>query len=447
MPKIFEPIKIGKMEVKNRIVGAPTVVAMADEHGYVTQRLLDLYEERARGWAGLIVVEASWVRQDGRMFTRMLNISHDYARIGLSELVGVIHQHGARAAIQIMHGGRQTLASGMQPVAPSDLNPWMGNTPRVLSTQECEELADCFAAAALRAKEAGFDAVMYHGTHGFLIQQFMSPYTNHRPDRYGDRMAWVTEMIQKTRARVGADFPLIFRATGDEFLGDKGITQEIFVREIVPGLIRAGIDCIDVSAGCFETFENIVQPLYFPRAFLVPLAEAAKEVSTVPVVGVGRINDPRLAEKLVEDGKVDMVALCRALIADPHFPRKMLEGRAHEIRKCIACCACMPLGDRVAWCAVNPDFGREKAYRIFPALTPKKKILIIGGGVGGMEAVRVAALRGHEVILYEKGQALGGLVNLASSLPVSTPGSSTTSSNGSLTSSAGCPSRWSWGKR
>lgn len=418
MPKIFEPIKIGRMEVKNRIVAAPTVVAMADEGGYVTPRLKDVYEERAKGGAGLIVVEASWVRQDGRMFSRMLNISHDYARVGLSELVEVIHQNGARAAIQIMHGGRQTLASGMQPVAPSDLNPWMGNTPRVLSTKECEELADCFAAAALRAKEAGFDAVMYHGTHGFLIQQFMSPYTNNRTDKYGDRMAWVTEMIQKTRALVGLDFPLIFRATGDEFLGDKGITLEMFTREIVPGLIKAGIDCLDVSAGVFETFENMVQPLYFPRGFLVPLAQAAKEVSNIPVVGVGRINDPKLAEKLVEDGKVDMVALCRALIADPYFPRKMMEGQYDEIRKCIACCACMPLGDKVAWCTVNPAFGREKEYRVYPALTlRKKKVLIIGGGVGGMEAARVAALRGHEVILYEKEQNLGGLVNLASALP------------------------------
>lgn len=422
MARIFEPIRIGKMEVKNRIVAAPTVVCYADEDGYVTQRLIDLYEERAKGGAGLVVVEASFIRQDGRMFARQVGVHTHYHTIGLSELADAIHQAGAKAALQVMHGGRQANSrfSGCQPIAPSDkaYSPWMGDKPRVMTTEECTQLADDFATACLRVKEAGFDAVMFHATHGFVIQQFMSPYTNDRKDKYGDRMAFPTEVIQKTRAAVGPDFPIIFRISGDEFLGDQGITLEMNQKEIVPALLKAGVDCLDISVATLESFHWIIQPIYFPRGCIVHLAEGIKEVSNVPVVAVGRINDPRLAEKIVEDGRADMVALCRALLADPAFPRKMQEGREREIRKCIACnyCTDRTFGQRTVKCAVNPDFGNERAYRIQPALKPKK-VLVVGGGVGGMEAARVAALRGHQVTLWEREKHLGGLTNRAAALP------------------------------
>ena len=420
MAKVFEPIKIGRMEVKNRIVAAPTVVAYADEHGYVTQRLMDIYAERARGGAGLVTVEATYVRQDGRMFSRMLGIHTDYHVIGLSELADIIHQAGAKASLQIMHGGRQAPPHiiGGQPVAPSDCAPLMGIIPRALTTKECEELTDCFATAALRVKNADFDAVMFHGTHGFLLQQFMSPYTNDRTDKYGDRLAFVTEVLAKTRALVGKDFPIIYRAAADEFLGDKGITLNLFTKEIVPALLKAGVDCLDITGGVFETLDQVIGALYTPRGFMLPLAEATKEVANVPVAIAGRINDPKLAEKIISDGKADMVALSRPLLADPAFVRKMEQGLEKEIRKCIACNACLPLGERVTRCAVNPELGRERAYRIWPALTlRRKKVLIIGGGVAGMEAGRVAALRGHDVSLWESEGRLGGLVNLAAALP------------------------------
>lgn len=420
MPKISDPIKIGKMEVKNRVVAAPTYCGYADEEGYVTQRLIDLYEERAKGGAGLVTVEVARIRPEDRMFHRMLGAHSDRHIPGLSELAYVIHLAGAKASLQIQHSGRQSnpQVTGVQPVAPSARAPFGGVTPRVLTTEECEELLEQFALAAGRVKAAGFDAVMYHGTHGFLIQQFMSSYTNDRQDKYGDRLAFVTELIKKTRAVVGEDFPLIMRMSGDEFLGDKGITLEMCTREIVPALLKVGIDCIDVSAGVLETAENVCQPLYFPRGFLVHLAEGIREVSNVPVVAVGRINDPKLAERIIEDQRADMVALSRGLLADPAFPKKMLQGRYKEVRKCIACNACM---DRTflqypVRCAVNPDFGREKDYQIRPALK-SKQVLVIGGGVGGMEAARVAALRCHAVTLYERDSKLGGLVNLASSLP------------------------------
>jgi 2,4-dienoyl-CoA reductase-like NADH-dependent reductase (Old Yellow Enzyme family)/thioredoxin reductase len=420
MARVFEPIRIGNMEVKNRMVAAPTVVAYADEHGYVTQRLMDIYAERAKGGAGLIIVEATYVRQDGRMFSRMLGIHTEYHVIGLSELADIIHQAGARAALQIMHGGRQAPPhiTGGQPVAPSDCAPLMGVVPRVLSTEECEELADCFATAALRVKNAGFDAVMFHGTHGFLLQQFMSPYTNNRTDKYGDRLAFVSEVLAKTRNLVGKDFPIIYRAAADEFLGDKGITLDMFTKEIVPALLKGGVDCLDITGGVFETLDQVIGSLYSPRGFMVPLAEATKEVANVPVAIAGRINDPKLAEKLISDGKVDLVALSRPLLADPAFVRKMEQGKEKDIRKCIACNACMPLGERVSRCAVNPELGRERIYQIWPALALKhKKVLVVGGGVAGMEAARVAALRGHAVSLWEKKDRLGGLVSLAAAMP------------------------------
>lgn len=422
MARIFEPIRIGKMEVKNRIVAAPTVVCYADENGFVTQRLIDLYEERAKGGAGLVVVEASFIRQDGRMFARQVGVHTTYHTIGLSELADVIHQGGAKAALQIMHGGRQANSrfSGCQPIAPSDKahSPWMGDKPRGMTTDECAQLADDFAAASLRVKEAGFDAVMFHATHGFVIQQFMSPYTNDRKDRYGDRMAFPTEVIQKTRAAVGPDFPIIFRISGDEFLGDQGITLEMNQKEIVPALLKAGVDCLDISVATLESFPWIIQPIYYPRGCIVHLAEGIKEISNVPVVAVGRINDPRLAAKIVEDGRADMVALCRALLADPAFPKKMEQGRERDIRKCIACnyCTDRTFGQRTVKCAINPDFGNERAYRLQPAMR-KKKVLVVGGGVGGMEAARVAVQRGHEVTLWERTGQLGGMVNRAAALP------------------------------
>lgn len=420
MAKIFEPIKIGKMEIKNRIVGAPTYCGYADEEGYVTKRLIDLYEERAKGGAGLITVEFSRISAEDRMSHRMLGVYSDRHIPGLSELADVIHLGGAKASLQIWLGGRQSnpQITGVQPVAPSACSPRAGIIPRVLTTEECARLADLYAIAAGRVKAASFDAVMYHGTHGFLPQQFMSPYTNDRKDKYGDRLAFPIEMIQKTRAVVGENFPIIFRISGDEFLGERGITLEMAATEIAPALVKAGADCIDVSAGVFETFDKFGMPLYSPRGFLVHLAEGIREMVNVPVVAVGRINDARFAEKIIEDGRADMVALSRGLLADPYFPKKMQQGRYDEIRKCIACKACtdMSSAQYPVKCAVNPDFGREKDYQIRPALKPKK-VVVIGGGVGGMEAARVATLRGHKITLYEKGQKLGGLVNLASSFP------------------------------
>lgn len=424
MAKIFDPIKIGKMEVKNRIVAAPMMTNYADSHGYVTQRLIDYYEEKAKGGAGLVQVECTYVRPDGIVFNRQLGVDHDRKIAGLIELAEAIQTYGAKASLQLHHGGRICGAAfrytGTQPISPSGIYPYEGITPRELSTKEVEEVIDCFARAAGRVKEAGFDAVSIHGAHGYLISEFMSPFTNKRKDKYGGPIAFVHELIQKIRKVVGQDYPIIFRFSADEYLqeiGEEGITLDESIRVIAPALEKAGVDCLDVSAANFEMIEYCVPPMYLPRGCNLHLAERVKSVVNIPVIGVGRINDPKLAQKVIERGRVDLVALGRQLWADPEFPNKLREGRLEDIRMCLADGCCM---DRVfttgTKCCINAALGREKEYRI-RAAERTKKVIVVGGGVAGMEAARIAALRGHDVTLYERRGELGGLVSMVAQMP------------------------------
>lgn len=419
MPNIFDPINIGPMKVKNRIVAGP-LMSNTDIDGHVTQNTLELYEERAAGGAGLIHVEACAVRKDGRPFDQ-IGLWHDRFLPGLARLADAIHRGGAKASVQLLHAGRQASPSlnKVSVWAPSSKTPpWAQNKPRALSTEECDKIIDAYAAAALRCKQAGFDCVLYHGTHGFLPQQFMSPWTNvDRNDKYAGPTAFVTELVKRTRSAVGPDMALIFRIPGTEHLGKYGLTPEMMAEVIAPALEEAGIDSLDVTAGLWLRFDVIIPGLYYPKACLVPYAEVIKKKVSVPVAGGGRINDFRSAQSLIETERVDMVYLGRQLLADPEFPNKALNGKYDEIRKCIACEGCftprLPHSGMI--CAVNPSLAREKKFPLTPVENPKK-VLIAGGGVGGMEAARVAALRGHDVTLYEQTNRLGGLVNIAAAI-------------------------------
>ncbi len=350
----------------------------------------------------------------------------------LSKIADAIHQGGARATIQLFAGGRQVpfidrLISGQgdwRPVAPSDKTPaYHGWQPRALTIDEVEEYLDQYASAALKAKQAGFDGANFHSAHGFLPQNFLSPYTNvGRDDKYGrDRVLFAEEMIKRTRAKVGPDFALILRISGHEGMGDRGLTPTLIAEEIAPRLVAAGLDAIDVSAGNFEKFYWVGPPLYLPRGVMIPWAEEIQKAVDVPVIGIGRITHPRLVEKILAEERVSLVAFGRALMADPDFPRKMLEGRWDEIRQCIACGACPWMGapeGAALGCAVNPFLGlpAKRAQATARAEKPKR-VVVIGGGVGGLEAADVAASRGHDVTLIEKSDRLGGLVNLSDSIP------------------------------
>ncbi|MGB4514726.1 MAG: FAD-dependent oxidoreductase [Bacillota bacterium] len=418
------PIKIGNMELRNRMVMPPMVTNLAHDDGSVSSKTRAYYGARAKGGIGLIIVEAANVHPLGKGFANGLDIHSDRFIPGLRSLADEVHAHGAKIAVQLYHAGRQTTSqvSGYQPVAPSPItDPVTGELPRELTKEEIKGLAVDYGKAAARAKAAGFDAVEIHFAHGYLLCQFLSPHTNKRTDEYGgsleNRMRFPIEVIRSVREAVGPDFPIIARISADEKLPD-GITLEDG-KAIAKRFEEEGVNAIHVSAGLYETMSWIIQPYVVQRGCLVDLAEAVKRVVSVPVIAVGRINDPELAECILAEGKADLVAFGRGLLADEELPNKVTEGRAGEVRKCIACLqACVDelLANQQVGCTVNARTGRECEFPMTKAETPRK-VLVVGGGPAGMEAARVATIRGHKVTLWEKASELGGQLPLVVAPP------------------------------
>jgi 2,4-dienoyl-CoA reductase-like NADH-dependent reductase (Old Yellow Enzyme family)/NADPH-dependent 2,4-dienoyl-CoA reductase/sulfur reductase-like enzyme len=365
---------------------------------------------------GLIIVEATFIRPDGRGFTHQLGIHTDAMIPGLSRLTEKVHAAGAKIAIQLHHAGRETTASlaGTQPVGPSPIAcPVMREIPHEMSREEITVLEDDFALAAARAQRAGFDAVELHGAHGYVIAAFLSPFSNHRTDEYGgglqSRARLAVETIRKVRGAVGEKYPILFRISADEWL-DGGLTLAQ-TKAMAPMLVEAGVDAIHVSVGNYATpgGPNIA-PMEADVALLVPLAQGIRDVVSVPVIAVGRIHDPFVAEQVIGERRADMIAMGRALLADPDLPAKALRGAFNEILPCIACnqgCIEMLEADKSITCLINPACGRDDEFAIDRA-GASKRVLVIGGGPGGLEAARVAALRGHDVTLLEKSDRLGG---------------------------------------
>ncbi len=419
-PHLSQPISIGTLRLRNRLFVAPMVHNLATESGGVTERLMDVYRKKGRGGWALVMVEATHVSREYSQFNRMLGIYSDRQIAGLTELAEAIQEGGARAGIQIMHPGglAPVMWNQKQPVAPSKME-MAGVETKALSISEIEKIIDDFAKAALRARMAGFDLVQLHGAHGFLIHQFLSPFCNKRDDQYGEPGAFAFEIIRRVREAVGHRFPLSMRISGEEYMGEGDADLE-HMKSLAPLLVEAGLDCLDVSAGSTAgSVDWIGQPIYFPRGCIVHLAEAIKSIVNVPVVTAGRINDPKLADNIVSRGRADIVSIGRGALADPDFARKSLEGRKKDIRRCTACAlGCLRVGMTGTMCTLNYEVGRWRSeYEMVPSLR-SKKIMVIGGGVGGMEVARVATLRGHQVLLYEKGEALGGRVNsMASAIP------------------------------
>lgn len=433
---LLSPIKIKVMELRNRIVMSAISTNYASTEGFVTQRLVDYLEERAAGGVGLIIIECgSILYPEGRINLNQLGLYDDKLIPGLMKLIDIIHRHGAKVAFQLHHGGKRAArnVTGMQPVSSSSIPikgrkpDWSeGEMPRALNLNETEGIVRAFGDAAVRVKQAGADAVEIHGAHGFLILEFLSPYSNLRTDKYGgdiqDRARFACEIVQEVRRRGGDDFPILFRISADEHvrggltLGDAKI--------IVQMLEKAGVDAFNVASGNHDSPEATIPPAVFRPGFRVHLAEGIKQVVTVPVVVGGRINSPDLAEEIVRSGKADLVAIARGLLADPEFPNKVAQRRTDEIRKCIACNqGCIDRyrmfdseGNSLMTCALNPTVGHERDFSIKRAEIAKR-VLVVGGGAAGMEAALVAALRGHEVILFEREDTLGGQLRLATILP------------------------------
>jgi 2,4-dienoyl-CoA reductase-like NADH-dependent reductase (Old Yellow Enzyme family)/thioredoxin reductase len=424
--KLFEPIQINSMRLKNRLVMPAMVTNFADGQGMVTPRQIVHYGERARYGVGMITIECTSVSMTGRASDHQLGAYKDDFIPGLKKLAEAIKEHGCKCVLQLHHAGRRAASKfnhGSAPVAPSPIPCVDGEVPEELTVDQIERITEEFGDAALRAKKAGFDGVELHGGHGYLINQFLSPLSNHRTDKYGgtfeNRMRFVREIISCARDKVGRDYPILIKLSVDEYLtGGLGVKDTSIIARI---LQDASVDAIIASAG--HTGAAVQGPpratpgAYCSRACHVHLADSIKKMVNIPVAAIGRINDPILGESILREKKADLICMGRPLLADPELPLKALERRFEDIRTCIACNMChKTLQETNLGCAVNAALGREETYRIVPVQKPKK-VFVVGGGPAGMEAARVASLRGHKVFLYEKQDQLGGQLLLAAIPP------------------------------
>ncbi len=468
---LFEPMKIGNVEIKNRIVMAPMCMGFGQYNGCATQKMMDYYEERAKGGAGLIFTEITRINDiTGASSYGQLGMSHDYQIPALREMAQRIHKYGCKIMVELHHPGRQNLGLmiGTVPICIAG-NKLLGNlytkiltgavippgkklqdkdlVPRVVAPSKCEKskmsesvnrplcvkeikkLISQFVEGAVRVKKAGCDGVELHASHGYLIQQFLSPYTNRRTDEYGgsleNRMRFLCEIIDGIRKNCGPDFPIVVRLTVDEMydrIGQKGrgynLEEGLRIAKI---LNDKGIDAIDVSSASYDAFNYWLEPTTFACGWRKHLAQAVKSVVDIPVIAANLIRTPEQAEKQLEQGIQDFVSLGRPLIADPYWPEKAYSGNEKLIKHCVCCLYCFESMMENAYkyshghCSVNPFVGRESVALKYNG--KGRKILIVGAGVAGLTAAQLLAKRGFSVTVLEKEHQQGGQLNLAEKPP------------------------------
>ncbi len=431
-PHLFSPARIRGVEVPNRICHVPTDISSANADGSVNQRVITYHEQVAKGGCGLIIVGASTPdRATGRPTVTCISVDEDPLIPGLSELAEAMHRHGARCAVQIQSPGRQAAwprenlfsASDTVVALPGSAGHEVvyaeavakGKSIRAMSVEEIYGLVDKFAEGAWRVQQAGFDCVELHAAHGYLIAQFMSPYVNKRTDRFGgsfiNRMRFVLEILARIRYKCGADFPVGVRYSGVEWIeGGRELEESVRAAQLFE---EHGAAFLDISAGIFEAPAAVMDPMYYPQGWNTYTAEEVKKHVSIPVITSHTLRDPAYCEKILAEGKADMVGLSRQMIADPYWANKAHAGQPEEIRKCISCLVgCWQeslMIRRYMRCAINPAVGDERFVHLAPAEQPRR-VAVVGGGPGGMEAARIATLRAHQVTIFEKTGELGGAI-------------------------------------
>ncbi len=469
---LFSPLKIGNVEIKNRIVMAPMMMGFGQFNGNATEKMINYYEERAKGGTGLIITEITRVNDlTGASSFGQLAASKDRNIESISCLAERMHKHGAKIFVELHHPGRQNvnlmintvpisvLCDNIMPknlyskllygsivplgkklvekdlffrtVSPSKSNrsKFAESTNKALSVSQIKKIITQFGDAAYRVKKAGCDGIELHASHGYLIQQFLSPETNKRTDQYGgsleNRMRFLLEIIDDVRKKCGKDYPLIVRLTVDEMYdkigqSNKGYTLSEGI-EMAKILEKKGIDAIDVSSAGYDTFNYWLEPTTFECGWRKNLAAEIKKSVNIPVIAANLIRSPEQAEQQLQEGIQDFVALGRPHIADPHWCNKVLENREDEIKRCVCCLYCFESMMEGAYigehghCSVNPFVGREGEK--LPENGNSRRVVIIGAGVAGLTAAELLAKRGFEVTVIEKEKQAGGQINLADKPP------------------------------
>lgn len=468
---LFSPMKIGNVEIKNRIVMAPMCMGFGQYNGCATETMMNYYEERAKGGVGLIFTEITRINDiTGASSFGQLGMSHDYQIPALREMADRIHKHNCKIMVELHHPGRQNLGLMIGTVPICNIgSKLMGNlytkiltqavipqgkklqdkhiVPRTVAPSKCErsKMSDSvnrelsvkeikriicqFVEGAVRVKKAGCDGVELHAAHGYLIQQFLSPNTNKRTDQYGgsleNRMRFLLEIIDGIRSNCGKDFPIVVRLTVDEMYSEigqngKGYNLEEGIK-MAKILNDKGIDAIDVSSAAYDTFNYWLEPTTFTPGWRKYLANEVKKVVDIPVIAANLIRSPKQAEMQLEEGTQDFISLGRPLIADPHWPNKVKSGNENLIKRCVCCLYCFESMMKGAYkythgnCSVNPFVGRENAS--LKQNGNGRKVLIIGAGCAGLTAAELLSKRGFDVTVLEKESKQGGQLNLASKPP------------------------------
>ena len=431
-PHLFTPLVMGNMVIPNRICHVPTDVSSSNADGSVSDRDIHHHAEIAKGGTGLIIVGATTPdSKTGRPTVTGLVADNDNYIPGLARLAEGMHRYGSKCVVQLQHPGRQAALPRHNYMSTNDMVlklPWSagheivyenaqekGKAVRAITSEEVLEMIELFAEAAWRVQAAGFDGVELHAAHGYLISQFMSPYLNRRNDRFGgsfeNRMRFPLAIIDCIQKKCGKDFPVLVRYSVDEWVdGGRGLEESL---EVAKAFEQAGVVALDLSQCIQESPGAGFDPMYYPEGWTAYASEAIKKVVSIPVINSHTLRDPEYCEKLVAEGKTDMVGLARQMLADPYWAIKAQRGKPEQIRRCISCLTgCWQesmMAKKEISCAINPACGNEKFNELSKTEKPLT-VAIVGGGPAGMEAARIAAVRGHKPTIFEQKNELGGAI-------------------------------------